>query len=342
MRRLDSKRGRWDAKACARNADAYAREPTVVEVIGTMNSGCAAAIIPILNRAADGPLAMVSPANAYVGLTQQGGSTAPGEPDRYFPTGRRNYVRVIAADNFQGAAATSFSSSVGIRSVYVLHDGGAYGRGIAENFRRSAEHAGLRVLGFERMDAKVPTYAGLMRRVGDTSPDAIFLGGLVENNGGRLIKDKVAVLGPNTRIRLIAPDGFATQRTIAAAGVAAEGMFISSATLPPEGLSGPGHEWVASYQSRFKVELMGPYTAYAAQSALVLLDAIARSDGTRASITGQLFRTNLTGSILGVVRFSPTGDSTALKVQIYTARGGILRAEFRKLTPPPALVKAAA
>ena len=42
----------------------------VIGVIGTFNSGCAAIIIPVANQAPNGPLAMVSPANTYVCLTE--------------------------------------------------------------------------------------------------------------------------------------------------------------------------------------------------------------------------------------------------------------------------------
>ena len=55
-------------------------------VIGTFNSGCAAIIAPILNRAPGGPIAMVSPANTYVGLTKK--TLVPGEPEQVLPVGQ--------------------------------------------------------------------------------------------------------------------------------------------------------------------------------------------------------------------------------------------------------------
>ena len=61
--------GKWDSGKCSANANAYAQNSSVVGVIGTFNSGCAEIIVPILNRAPNGPIAMVSPANTYVGLT---------------------------------------------------------------------------------------------------------------------------------------------------------------------------------------------------------------------------------------------------------------------------------
>ena len=60
-----------------------------------------------------------------------------------------------------------------------------------------------------------------MQQIGATHPDAIFIGGLICENGGQLIKDKVSVLGPNTgKVKLILPDGFTTQSTIDEAGAA--------------------------------------------------------------------------------------------------------------------------
>ena len=72
--------GKWDSGKCSANANAYAQNSSVVGVIGTFNSGCAEIIIPVLNRAPNGPVAMVSPANTYVGLTHPGPGTAAGEP----------------------------------------------------------------------------------------------------------------------------------------------------------------------------------------------------------------------------------------------------------------------
>ena len=55
--------GKWDSGKCSQNANAYAANDKVIGIIGTFNSGCAAIIIPVVNQAPDGGIAMVSPAN---------------------------------------------------------------------------------------------------------------------------------------------------------------------------------------------------------------------------------------------------------------------------------------
>ena len=62
---------KWDSGKCSQNANAYAANDKLVGVVGTFNSGCAAIIIPVLNQAPDGGIAMVSPANTYAVLDGQ-------------------------------------------------------------------------------------------------------------------------------------------------------------------------------------------------------------------------------------------------------------------------------
>ena len=78
--------GKWDSGKCSTNAQAYAGNEKVVGVIGTFNSGCAAIEIPVLNQAPGGGVAMISPANTYVCLTEGGPGCDATEPDKYYPS----------------------------------------------------------------------------------------------------------------------------------------------------------------------------------------------------------------------------------------------------------------
>jgi len=80
--------GEWDENLCRSNAQAYAGNPDVIGVIGTYNSGCAAIEIPVLNKAPGGGLAMVSPGNTYVCLTEPGSICKPN-----FETNRTKVMR---------------------------------------------------------------------------------------------------------------------------------------------------------------------------------------------------------------------------------------------------------
>ena len=108
--------GKWDPAKCSANAGNYVRDKTVIGVIGTFNSGCAEIEVPILNRAGlrhDQPGEHVHRPDA-----QQPGAAA-GEPAKYYPTGKRNYVARRRSRRLPGigrrAAREAAEDDVGLR-----------------------------------------------------------------------------------------------------------------------------------------------------------------------------------------------------------------------------------
>src|SRR5262249_8785744 len=182
--------GKWDSGKCSANANNYASNSSVIGLIGTFNSGCAEIEIAVLNRAPNGPIAMISPANTYVGLTHGGPGTVAGEPGKYYPTGKRNYARVVAADDYQGAADAVLAKSLGVKKVFILNDKEAYGLGVASNFRNASKRLGLSVVGFTAWDGKASSYEALAVKIKSSGAQGVFLGGLICENGGEADKDK--------------------------------------------------------------------------------------------------------------------------------------------------------
>ena len=84
--------GSWTPEAESGNARKAAQDDSTAFYLGTFNSGAAAIAIPILNEA---KVPMISPANTAVGLTTNQPGSNPGEPDKYYPTGERNYTRIV-------------------------------------------------------------------------------------------------------------------------------------------------------------------------------------------------------------------------------------------------------
>jgi branched-chain amino acid transport system substrate-binding protein len=329
--------GKWDSGKCSANANAYAQNSSLLGVIGTFNSGCAEIIIPVLNRAAGGPIAMVSPANTYVGLTHPGPGTAAGEPGKYYPTGKRNYARVVAADDYQGAADALLSKSLGVKKVFILNDKEAYGQGVATNFRNAAQKLGTKIAGFTAWDGKASSYEALAVKIKASGATGVFLGGLICENGGKLIKD-IAAGAPG--VKILAPDGFTpVSATVQEAGIAANNMYVSVAGLPNSALKGAGASFVKAF-TKADHKAPDPYSVYAAQAAEVLISAISKSNGTKSDVAKQLFKVNLPNSILGKVSFNANGDVTANPVTIYKVIRGA-STTYKVIVPPNALVKAA-
>jgi branched-chain amino acid transport system substrate-binding protein len=305
----------YDERSCRRNARAYVADDDVVGVIGPWHSGCAIEEIPIVSRKAAGPLAMISPSNTLAGLTIPG--VDPDVPTLY-PDGVHSYVRVVTHDLAQGSAAAQIAKRLGARRVALVDQGDtdSYARGLASSFRRAAGDLGLDVRRFKWDMRK--SYGPLARSVTATHPDAVFLAGVTQVNGKRLVLDLRAALG--RRVALIGPDSFAGDETARELGAAGEGMYVTLPGLPPAALPAAGQ--------RLRRELALPpgLAAFgapeAAQSAEVLLRAIARSDGTRASVVRELFATRVKDGILGSFSFDGNGDIVPRPVGLYRFERG--------------------
>jgi branched-chain amino acid transport system substrate-binding protein len=238
--------GKWDEAKCAENARKYIEDESIVAVIGTYNSGCAAIIAPILN---EGPVAMVSPANTYAGLTHEAPGTEAGEPDKYFPSGERNYTRVVASDDNQGKIGADFmKDELKVKKVFILDDKELYGKGVADAFESSARDIGLEIAGHEGWDKDAQNYKALMTKIKATGADGIYIGGISTNNGGQLIKDKVSIVGDNQKVKLVVADGFVLSSLFDEAGKQnVEGAYGTAPTLPAEQVKGEGKEFLDAF-----------------------------------------------------------------------------------------------
>jgi branched-chain amino acid transport system substrate-binding protein len=319
--------GGWDSAKCATNGRLYAANKSVIGVVGTFNSGCAKIIVPILNRANPGPMAMVSPANTNPGLTKK---WDPGEPQKYYPTGVRNYARVVATDDFQGPADAMWSKALGYKKVYVLNDKQTYGFGVASTYRTAAKKLGLQVVGFKGWDAKQSSYEALANAIKASGAQAVFLGGIACNNGAKLMQDIKAV-APNVKLQM--PDGFSDPN---ANGAVANGAYISVAGQPPSALTGEGAKFVKSFGKQIGTT-PNPYAAYGAQAMLVMLQAVAKGGGDRGRTTKAIFGLTVTGGILGNFTIDATGDTNLKPITIYVQKGRDLK-PVKTLVPSASLV----
>ena len=305
--------GRYDPATCSSNARSYANDKSVIGVLGTFNSGCSKLEIPILNRAPGGSVAMVSSANTAVGLTHFASWNDPGEPGIYYPTGKRNYVRVAASDDYQGPAAAGLLKSLTkAKSVYVLNDNTTFGKGVASAFAVKAKAVGIKVIANEPWDTNATDYTAIGQRIKNSGAQAVYLGGIVCSNGVKLLKDLRSVIGPKPTF--VGPDGWTPYSATLGAGAAAEGMYISYAGQPLQKLGKTGKTFIAGLRKYAHIKgQMPPYAVYQGQSAQVLLDAIGRSNGTRGSVSAQLFKTNVKNGIMGTFHFDKNGDIVPFK-----------------------------
>jgi branched-chain amino acid transport system substrate-binding protein len=309
---------------CARNAKALAADPSVVVVVGPASSACTAAMLPTLNRAPGGALPIISMSNTYLGLTRAGPGVAKGDPDRLYPTGEHSFVRMAPADDLQGAASALYARRLGVRRPYVLHHDETWGVGVATAFRTAATRLGMDVTGMEQWDRRAHDYTRLAQRIRRAGADAVYLGGYaVADNGPRLVKDLRATLGPD--VPILAPDGFNEPAALVeGAGTAAEGIVVTLAAIPTSKLPPAGLRFARQFKQRFGA-VPCCYSVYTAQATYAALDAIARSDGSRAGVLRNLIRTRVHGGLLGDFAIDRYGDTTLTDIAVYRVHGARVR-----------------
>lgn len=292
--------GGSDFFRCGSLAKAYARNLRVVGIVGSFVSPCSYLQIPVTNQAPEGPLAMLSPSNTHQGLT---------EDEDLYPTGVRNYVRIAGAGHLQAVAQVELAKQLGARRVALLSPRGEdpYTRFLTD-VPTAGRRLGLDVVSF-RYDPESADFTVFARKVAKARPDAVIVGDILTEESAAVIRAVRASVGPKPAI--LAPDGFSWlyDDLVKLAGPAAKGMYVSQYGIANSKLPPRGREFLRSFADGRPTGAGPDYgAAYGAQAAEILLDAIARSDGTRASVTREVFRTRVEDGILGDIRFDRNGD----------------------------------
>jgi YVTN family beta-propeller protein len=313
----------YEQRRCTANANAYAHADRLVAVIGPVYSFCAEAQIPTLNQAPGGPLAMITPSASFPNLTR--GRFAPpewglrGEPDVYYPTGRRNFFRMTARDDQAESAGALLAKRLGLDGVYLLRDRAVTVADTFEDaYRWAASRLGVRVAGAAEFDGSEKRYDALAARVARSGADGVVIYGQVYNGGDRLLKALRARLGP--RAAIMVGEGFGQiPEVIELAGPAARGVYTTTLYPPPDAFA------PTPALGRLTRELgdaaHGLFALQAAEATEVVLRAIERSDGTRASVLRQLQTMRVDDGLFGAYRFDRGGDITPARVAVLRITG---------------------
>src|SRR5438067_5556975 len=154
--------GAADEGKGAQNARTAVQDKSAIGYIGEYNSGISKVTIPILNKAG---ITQISPANTYVGLTSTAPGHEPGEPDKYYPTGKRTYARVVPKDTIQAAALVTAAKQDGCTSIHVFNSKTTYSAGLARNIGLAAPKAAVKIEGSDAYDPKAANYRSLVANV---------------------------------------------------------------------------------------------------------------------------------------------------------------------------------
>jgi branched-chain amino acid transport system substrate-binding protein len=310
--------GNWDPGQTAQNARKVAQDSKAVYYIGEFNSGASAISIPILNQAG---IPQVSPANTYPGLTTSEPGTEKGEPDKYYPTQKRTYLRIVPRDKIQSAALIAQMKQDGCKKVAVANDKETYGGGLARIFVQQSKDQGLTVTGNDAIDKSASNYRAYASKVKAAGADCFLFSGVTANGAVQLFKDVGAAV-PNAK--LYGPDGtcesgFTNPKKKGIPASLGKRYTCSVATLNLKSIPG-GPEFVKSYSQRYGDSNPDPYAIYGYEAMKLGLDTIKGlgDKGTdKQAVLDALFKTKNRSSVLGTYSFDKNGDTSLTDYGIY-------------------------
>ena len=326
--------GKWDPGQTAADARKAAADTKAVYYIGEFNSGASEVSIPILNQAG---IPMVSPANTYVGLTTNLPGSAPGEPQKYYPTGTRNYLRIVPIDSIQAAADLIAMKQAGCTKVAVANDKEAYGAGLATLLGLEKAEYGVTITSNTGIDPTAPNFRSYASTIKGQGADCFFFAGIVSNGAVQITKDVHAAL---PKAKIFGGDGVCTSSYTSQkmGGVPASIDPLMECTVATQDLSAypGGKQFLAAYKAKYGTGSPDPYAIYGYEVMKLGLDTITKlgaQGNSKSAVLKALFATTARSSVLGTYGFDKNGDTTLKSYGLYKVNSSGVPVFFKTITP---------
>jgi branched-chain amino acid transport system substrate-binding protein len=321
-----AQQGGWEPNVTSSNALKAAGDKSTIGYIGEFNSGATAVSLPILNEAG---IAQVSPGNTAVGITSDDPGATAGEPDKYYPSGKRTYARVLPKDTYQGAALVAVAKEKGCTSAYILNDKEVYGAGLAKNVELAAQKAGLQIKGDDGIDKTAANYRSLGSKIKATGAQCFIYSGITANNAVQIFKDMAVALpdAPLLGPEGVGESGFFDPKEGGLPADVAKRVLITIPGVAPEEYPPAGKEFLKAYEAKYGEKNPDRYAVYGYESMSLLLDAIKRAGDNgsdKAAVVDALMSTKDREGVFGKYSIDKNGDITLTPYGIYKIENGAM------------------
>jgi branched-chain amino acid transport system substrate-binding protein len=266
----------------------------VVAAIAHLNSGVSIAAAPIY---------------AAAGIPQLAISTKP----QYTQLGLPTTLRMVANDDIQGGAMSSFAMGLpGASRFAVVDDGSPFGTGLADNVAKTLAGQGRSVVVRRSLDDKTTALGALVQELATAQADV-----LVTTLGDFQIAALLPELAAKglTQLRILGADNSKTDRVVDAqltqGGVYATSGIIDAKEFPTS------KAFLANFHRRFGGDPI--YGAHYAYDAIHLIaDAVTRNRSLdRAQLLKRLKEFDGNAPVTGSMRFREDGEQRYASVAVY-------------------------
>ena len=290
-------------------ANKLAADPQVVAVDGHSFSGSTEVAIPIYG---DAGVVMLSPSATNPDLTLLESPV---------------FNRVAFHDRMQGEHAANYIyNTLGVRKMAVIHDGGAYGQGLAEMTSGFFVALGGTAVGVEAITPGETDYSAPLAAIAASGPELIYFGGY--DTDAAVLVTQMAAAGLEG-VKFFGCDGTYGVNYLELAGGAAEGTFSTYVPIPE---SAAFDQFRADYQAAYGDEQgkLSPFSPHSYDAMSILINAIEKvaiESGSslvipRKALADQVRSTADYQGLTGTITCSQTGECAAASILFMMVENG--------------------
>jgi branched-chain amino acid transport system substrate-binding protein len=305
--------GRWSPGETASDAKTAADDTSTIAYLGDYESAATAISLPLMNSAG---IAQVSPASPYIGLTSSL-DAGQDEPERFYLTGRRNFLRLAPSDQVQAQAEVAVLRALGIHQLYVLDDTeDAFSVPLAELVASDAEADGIHVVAHEGVALVTGgSYKGEAEKIGGSGAEAVFYSG-TGSGGAATLFNQLHAASP--QLKLLASSSAMLDTFTSELGAAGPSTYIPTPIVPTTMYPPAGRRVLQEYGRVFHT----PGTGYAlvGYEAMNLVLAAIRAAGAhgndRRVVAQLLLKARTRNAVLGPYSIEASGETTLARFAV--------------------------
>jgi branched-chain amino acid transport system substrate-binding protein len=251
----------------------------------------------------------VSPGSPYVGLTSSL-DAGQDEPQRFYPSGKRNFGRLQLGDQAQAAAQVKLMRALSVRKLYVIDDQDPFQVPLAQIVAADAERAGIAVVAHDSiLTTPGSVFTGEVEKVVRSGAGAVFFAGV---GGAGTVALWRALHGADPHLLKLGPSTLTDEAFTSAIGPAGASTYLTTPVLAPRDYPPAATRVLADYRRRFGGQ-PGPYALYGFEAMSAVLEAI-RQAGSRGNdrqtVIDRFFATANHDSVLGRYSVQADGETT--------------------------------
>jgi branched-chain amino acid transport system substrate-binding protein len=234
--------------------------------------------------------------------------------------GYKTTYRIIANDSALGAGLALYAAdALKLKKVAIIDDRTAYGQGVAEIFKKTAQSKGMQIVDEQFTTDKATDFMAILTTIKSKNPDAIFFGGMHPQAAPML--RQMEQLGM-TNVKYFGGDGICTQEIIQLVqGAKTLGNVICAEGGASLDKMPGGKAWKDRYDKKYPGQFQ-VYSPYTYEATFVLVDAMKRANSADPkAYTPKLIETNFKG-ITANIQFEPNGELKNPAMTLYVYKDG--------------------